>query len=338
MKKKDRYYSQTIRKSLKKILLPYNMKIEIRSEADFYGASHLIAEYNSLNTPRRSYSTWSHGVHFKDLKFAEQIDWSREWRKNNLVETNRVKKFLEGFSFKNVKAVGLPIVYVPSQNVVRHKNSVLIMLAHSLTNVKVEHELNKVIKFCKALQARGRYVCFCVHADCYKQSNITMELDKNKFDWFVGGSASDVNSLKRMRNIFEYFEVVGSNAIGSHFFYAQLFGAKFFFLEPFYNYKIKEVMKDPLYDINNGRLQYTLMQSEKSNVQKKYPDYFMGYDKALCNTPMAENMCGSNCKVDPKEIASLLGWSCINQLVFFLKSFSLRVRNKLIRSLKGIVN
>jgi hypothetical protein len=322
-------HSKNISQDTLDILLPYNQRINVRSEADFYGASHLIAEHLGLTTVPNSYSSWSHGPSIKGLKYVDHIIWNKGWLKNRLVVNRQVEQFLLENHVQKVKAVGLPITYVKSQNIKRRGKSVLFMLAHSLPNTKINHDLSGVIEHCNNLKLRGIYVCFCIHSDCHKENIVPKELDENGVDWFVGSAVNDINSLKRMRNIFEYFETVASNTMGSHFFYAQLFGAKFFFTEPFFEYKSMQFKNDPIWKDKLAALEYGINMTSKQNIKIKYPEYFLGYDKALCDTKLAEIECGVYNKISHEELACLLGWSLKDRILCTLPYYSSKLKQKL---------
>lgn len=315
MDKEKQHYSKFISKYLASILLPYNQNVTLRCEPDFYGASRLISEQLGMKNTPRSFSSWSHGVCYFDLKYPEQVIWDKSWKKSRLIANDQVKFFLTGFKFKRVKAIGLPIVYVPSHNVIRREKSVLVMLAHSLPYCEVDHDLSGLLNLCKKLKNKGCYVCICVHKDCFIKGKVTSELDQNNIDWFVGASANDVNSLKRMRNIFEHFETVASNAIGSHFYYAQLFGAKFFFIDPFFEYKPELLKNDPNYKDKAELLEHNLKEASKSVIKRKFPNYFCEHKDAICDQDLAEKECGTSHKLEPLELAQLLGWSLKGQLL-----------------------
>lgn len=331
-----RHFSYNISRDLEFFLCPYDHQINVRSEPDFYGASTLVSEYIGINSPPKSFSSWSHGVHFKDLKYPSQVDWSKGWKKSRLVANNRIKEFLEGHGVQCVEAVGLPIIYVPTSNVPRRRKSVLIMLAHSLPSTRADNDVNRFVEYALELQLQGNYVCFCVHSDCYLQNNITLELDKRNIDWFIGSSVADAYSLKRMRNVFEYFETVCSNVIGSHFFYAQLFGAKFYFSEPFHEYKAEQFRNDPLLKNDTIRLDFGIKQTTKRMLYEKYPDYISSNQNAICNRELAEEACGLSHKVEPGALANLLGWGVASQLTCPLPYYTSKLAHKLINKIQGI--
>lgn len=329
IRSESRPYSKNLPSNLIEALLSYDCKFKVRCEADFYGASHMVAEQLGMNKAPNSFSSWSHAPSIKGLKYVDHLIWNKGWLKNKLVVNSEVETFLLGNKVDKVKAVGLPITYVPTQHIVRQEKSTLIMLAHSLPNTKIDHKLMEVIDFCNELREQGNYICFCVHSDCYRDSKVLLELDENNIDWFVGSSVNDWNSLKRMRNVFEYFETVASNTMGSQFFYAQLFGAKFFFSEPYFEYRAEQFENDPVWKNKQEALEYGVKQTTKESVKKKYPEYFLGHKKAVCNRPLAEDECGVNSKVSIEELSNLLGWSFKDRIVCSLPYYVTKLKQKL---------
>lgn len=322
--------------SLKRVLLSYTDKIKIRGEADFYGGSSILASTLLKNKPVQSFSSWSHGWEIGELKYTEQIVWSYHWHLNRLVRNKKVAAFLLERGFENVYAVGLPIIYTTNQVNDRKFGSVLFMPAHSLSYIDIDPNLIEMVSQAKLLKDNGQYVCFCVHSDCVKHGKTIPLLDENSIDWFSGSSVSDINSLQRMRNVFDYFETVISNTIGSHFLYAQLFGAKFAFIEPFFEYTFAQFEKDPFCRAKPDLTKHLVEQSSLGVIKSKYPEYFRGYDNALCDQSFAEIECGIPEKVGPEELASLLGWELKNQLLCPLPFFSSKVSTKIISFMRKV--
>lgn len=330
------YFSKNLPFELQKLVLPYSDPVKIRAEPDFYGASRIISKSLGMKSVPQSFSSWSHGAPITRLKFPEQVVWNNNWLKFRLVANSEVKSFLESKGVEKLHAIGLPIIYVDNQHVIRRKDSVLLMLAHSLSYVKLERSFQQAIDFACELMRNGKYVCFCVHADCFVQSEITSLLDKNNIDWFVGASVSDTNSLARMRNIFEYFETVGSDAYGSNFLYAQLFGSKFFFMKPYFEYKLESFKNDPNWVNKKEVFVYSLNEYSEKVVKARYPRYFDGYENAFCNQEMAKIACGVPDKRQPEEVAALLGWRVKDKILCPMPYYGSKVINKIKTVIKGI--
>lgn len=330
--KNEKKCSDNLPTSLRDIIEPYSFVDNLPSEADFYGASFILARQLGLKKPPRSFSTWSHGCSDHSLRYKEQIIWANPLViKNILVSNKSVSGFLSGAGVKRVKAVGMPILYVDGVSLERQKRSVLFMPAHSLSYVDINYETDTFLDEAKKIRQLGLYVCFCIHYDCFKKGAFIKKLDREGIDWFVGAAANDINSLQRIRNVFLYFETVTSNTIGSHFYYAQLFGAKFYFLPPYFEYKAELFVDCPRWKDKSLKhvFDHNRKESNENSTRQRFPAYFRGYENALCDSEMAGRVCGVKCKVGAAHLASLLGWGMWDQVFYGLKFFLIRVVRKI---------
>jgi hypothetical protein len=132
-----------------------------------------------------------------------------------------------------------------------------------------------------------------------------------------------------MRNIFEYFEYIASNTMGSHFYYAQLFGAKFFFSTPYFEYSPSLFSKDPFWTKYPDICNVVIKAGSKAEIEKRFPEYFYGLQYAICNKSLAEAVCGTEHVRPSYEIAKLLGWSKSLQFLCPLPYFASKAINKL---------
>lgn len=328
------YFSKNLPAEIKDIIPEYEF-LNVRSEADFYGVSRIIANKLGLKNVPRSFSGWSHGVHIGQILSKAQINWMDTWNLNYLVRNLQTQERMNDLGLKNVHAVGMPILYVDNQVPSRQKKSILFMPAHSLSYVRLNQNITSLAEVAVKYRSRGYEVFFCLHRDCVADENMLKVLEDYQLDWFTGASAFDVNSLQRMRNIFEYFEYVASNKIGSHFFYAQLFGAKFFFTGGYFETDISVYKNDPLWKNNLGLLEKVIALNSESGIRERYPDYFNADPElAVCDQEMARAECGFNSMKKPKKIAHLLGWKLSYQILCPLPYYS----SKLIKKLKNKIN
>lgn len=329
------FVSKNLPLDLQKIILRYDQTRAIRVEADFYGASDMVASHLNLKTAPRSFSSWSHGWGTAELKFKEQLAWDPNWKLNRLVRNTNIAHFLQEHGVENAIAVGLPIIYVPDGGIKRKPDSILFMPAHSLSYVDIDLNLETLILEAKRLKAKGYYVCFCIHSACITHGKTIPLLNQNNLDWFAGSSVNDVNSLQRMRNIFEYFDSIASNTIGSHFVYSQLFGAKFFFTEPYFEFHPDQFLKDPFLGSRPELREYLMLQSSAEFIKRKHPSYFNGNENAVCNQDFAATECGIPDKVSSEKLALLLGWDLKHQLLSPVPFFSSKLSSKLKKLIRG---
>ncbi|WP_188420486.1 hypothetical protein [Oxalicibacterium solurbis] len=305
-----------------KAILPEIKIDKLRGEADFYGISSVIAKQLGLLKVPRSYSMWRHGWMHQPLEFVEQVIWQSGHQFKYLVATKEHANFLKTKGINNARAVGLPFVYIPDQKVHRKKNSLLLMPAHSLPYVNLSgyDDEEAMISMAISLQNEFELVCFCVHGDCVKNGRYIKRLDELQIPWFVGASASDSNSLIRLRRIFEYFDVVGSNVVGSHMVYSQYCGARFFFIEPYFTYRSDMFREDRLFREESPLKSHLLKYSSLEEVRKNFKNYFVKPHEAICDQAFSASECGADCKIPVNELRYLLGWSLGVQLLGFIRS------------------
>lgn len=306
----------------------YNLIIQPRSEPDFYGASSNIASKLGKKRPPFSYSTWSHGCQSGITLGKEQINWMGTWNLNRLVRNDDVKKFMKQHGFKNVHAVGMPINYTESLVKQRLQKSIVFMPAHSLSYVTMKQNISAMTELALKFKNQGYYVCFCVHRDCVSNGDIVSSLNELKLDWFAGSHASDAYSLQRMRNIFEYFETVLSNTMGSHFFYSQLFGAKFSFIEPYFEYNPEMFINDPFWIKHPDLCRSVIQSMSRLEIYKKFPEYF-DIENPKLDQEHANHVCGSDYVREYGDIADLLGWTIKTKILCPLPYFGSKLFYKL---------
>lgn len=314
-------FSENLPVEVRNMILSYNDLAEIRGESDFYGASRIIANQLGLKTTPKSFSSWSHGCNAGTTMYSEQIAWNKSWALHKLVRNEEVATFMTHQGFRKIEAVGMPIIYVDKLIHNRMRKSILFMPAHSLSYVKIKQDVESIIKIAKMHKSNGHYVCFCVHRDCVEHGDVISVIEDSGLDWFAGASANDINSLQRMRNIFDYFEYVGSNTMGSHFFYSQLCGAKFFFTEPYFEYKPNMFLNDPILGKNKQKRDKIINASSKKRVKEQYPSYFEGLENAKSDYELASYVCGVSSKRTSDELALLLGWGLKEQITSRAISF-----------------
>lgn len=259
--------------------------------------------------------------------------WVTDKVRYSLVGTVEAEHFLTQAGVPNVRAVGMPILYAKGDGAQRRPASVLFMPAHSLDQVAIEHDAEALIAEANQLRKMGYYVCFCVHQSCVRGTGIVAALDQAGIDWFAGASAADMNSLRRMRNVFEYFETVASNTMGSHFYYAQLFGARFFFSGPYYEYSLEQNANAPSWRGKAHILAYGREKNLEHAVRQRFPEYFHGIEAAVCNRQMAKAACGESSMLDVQTLACLLGWTTWEQLLGITRLFGYRVQAKVKRTI-----
>ena len=121
--------------------LPAQEPLQRRSEADYYGASELIASLTGRAAAPRSAASWKHGVSFeKDFAFPELLLTEGNRLTRHLVGNDWQASALRGRGYPRVHAVGVPFLYVPRSGAARLSGSLLVMPVHSLANASSSHD------------------------------------------------------------------------------------------------------------------------------------------------------------------------------------------------------
>ncbi len=321
------FNSKYLPEDLLSLLGKYSDSLSIRCEPDYYGAAWLIAQELGRSYIPRSFSKWSHGAFYYVPK---KLKWQLEKEtKNVLVANLDIKLFLESSGIKNVYAVGLPILYTKEYKIERRSNSLLLMPIHGLSYVNVMPNYEELIPHAKAAIKDGMFVCFCIYQDvALRNPAIIEELDREKIPWFFGASVSDCYSLQRMRNIFSYFEFVGSDGYGSHWWYSQLYGAKFYCIGRFNELSADNFKHDQYYIEHPDALREALHFSSRSVLLEKFPQYFGGRNLADCSLEIARSVCGVDYKVSTENISKYLGWGVYDQTVGYANHLLRRALRK----------
>lgn len=200
-----------------------------------YGFSKLLAKLCGFNITPKPFADWVHGWLWHDIPDAELLGCSKIKKHKRIIVCNdREKKSLEINNYNNVEVGGLPFAYVEKQNVQRHANSLLIMPAHSAEVEKISKKMDDYFDYMYEVKKDFDQVYVCIHyLDFHQDMHKAAEI--RGFKVIEGARPDNGNSLLRMRSIFDSFEYVTSNSIGSHMIYSLYAGCKFSFSGPIYN-------------------------------------------------------------------------------------------------------
>src|SRR5207245_4807556 len=142
---------------------------------DFYGASMAAARYCGFDDPPKTpRGYWMHGwgpkqyLEFKDpilyfgpvdLKGKDDYHWVSRKDEEALLRNN---------GYRNVRAIGLPIVYAPRKEVVRRPGSLLVMPAHSGDDSTSEWKLDEYAEEIARIRHGFSEVWICIHPSCWE--------------------------------------------------------------------------------------------------------------------------------------------------------------------------
>jgi len=328
---------QASRKQLEDIIsiLPSVQKINVKSEADYYGISHLIAKKLKLPFTPRSLVGWKHGWLIADLYYKEQITSGSNDTKF-LVPLVEHEAFLHNQGV-NAKAIGMPFVYlddVVTEKIKRINNSLLVMPPHSLPYTEHEWDEDSYAKQINDLKKQFDLIVVCLHQSCIEKRLWVDAFEKYDIPWIIGADALDKNALIRMYKIFKSFEFMTTNAIGSHVIYAAYCGCKVSIYGNYAEFSSNDYQNDPLYNQFPFLLQHNLKYSTYNSIKTTFPYLFTSPIDAKIRIRWAEEQLGKANKVSYYELAKLLGWFPHDQVMFYAYKVYTKIKNKVAQILK----
>jgi hypothetical protein len=195
---------------------------------DYYGALQVAAEYCGLSkVPARFPGSWQHGSWPPWWKIRpEVIVYNAPKTARCFVARQDEVAFLKEGGYRQVRAIGLPIIYTKPSGLQRIPNSLLVMPTHSMDSDVQVSSNEQYVREIASIKNRFGLVAACVSAPCFAKGLWTSEFAEQGIQVIRGAGIYDVNALKRMRALFDTFEYVTTDSYGSHVFYALYFGAK----------------------------------------------------------------------------------------------------------------
>lgn len=291
-------------------------------EADYYGASQLIADQLGLKLKPRSFSKWTHGwINLRPITSPEVIidtDSLLKKQKCYLVHTQDNVEMLSRHGISNGVAVGAPFIYVPHQSQIeRIPGSLLVMPSHGIEDGELSSDQRECIEQILELSKDFEVVCFCLHQHTIQTTRITQELDRYNIPWVQGAGLHDINSLNRQHVLFRAFEFMMSNSLGSQIPYAASLGCKVSLGGKFYERNRDELVNVSLYRKYPHLLDDALHCCTESYARERIPWGFPDHPaRASEKTAWALNELGHENLITPQEMARLLGWSQRDQAIF----------------------
>ena len=288
--------------------LPVIQRVKLYTEPDCYGISRMIARNLYLPFTPRSFSYWLHGWLYVDLKYIEQFGVIS--KQHYLVATKEQEYFLTENGI-NAKAVGAPYVYVKNFDqlkVTRKKRSLLVMPPHGLPYTTEKWDEEGYVKEICELKSDFDLIVACIHPSCAEKKAWVRQFESYGIQCITGAEMHDKNALVRMHRIFQHFEFMTTNCIGSHVAYAAYSGCKISIYGKFAEFSKDDLKNDVLYLTYPHVMEHNLFSSTKQTVHEKFPFLFVHPSNAVEAISWASDELGEANKLVFYKLASQLGW------------------------------
>ena len=283
------------------------------SEADYYGASLLIADKIGLSHVPFSSAGWRHGWMHVPLKYVQQLTiWGKK-DSHFLTAQEDHALFLKQHGI-DATAVGMPFIYADAlDSHIRIPNTLLVMPQHTLPYVPNVGDEEKYVQDIEKIRDDFDAVVFCIHHSCYEHGIWPSLLKKYKFPMIIGASATQTNAITRLQKIFSIFEFVTTNTIGSHLPYAAYCGVKVSIYGKYSDFSKYDFSNDPFAKANPELIDFDIKHSTEIYVRNLLPFIFCKHPKdAKESISWAAAELGVKNKKTAPELAELLGWGDLN--------------------------
>lgn len=195
-----------------------------------YGADFVIKKYLECKNPPLSRVTWAHGwapdwqLYAPEFITGTKDTFFEKHTYIHLVAKKLQENSLKNYGYKNTFSVGLPYIYSDYSDLGREGDSCLFVPCHSTFFDNAFHFQDKVIENLIKLKKEYKYVYILMHPADLKIGNYNKLL--NNYNFIIGAHWQDSNALPRIKTIFNIFENVVTNGLGSHVFYSGFLNIK----------------------------------------------------------------------------------------------------------------
>ena len=292
--------------------LPEFQPIELRGEADYYGASTEIAHAVGLATAPVASATWKHGWSIVPPTNAVAESQYQSGPKVHLTSNRSRETFLLENGYPNACAVGLPFLYAQPKVLERRGGSLLVAPFHSLPEITpaAEQKENEEVmaRYLVGLREKFSCVCACLHYSCVTSRLWIDTFEAHGIPWVVGARTDDANGLRRVKMLLSVFDVVLSNQVSSVLVYGASVGARVCVAGPLAALPpVESFAKHPHY-IKHPELLKNLALQHPDAIRERYPFLFGDPADAICHKQWASDELGVDCILPVGDIARLLGW------------------------------
>ncbi len=270
----------------------------IKSISNIYGAKIVVSEYCGLHSKEANIpGFWMHGwippyynvhpvliaLHKREVS-GFRFPWSRDTfntSDDQLVARADQEDFLSKHGYTNVKAIGLPFVYLEQPVLPRIKDSLLVVPPHG---VGWRGENNPLVKryvdYISSLKTKFSVTRLCIPVSDYITGDWWPAFQKMGIGNIVSVDRSNTRSMHRLRQILSQFEYVTTNSFGSIVAYAAFSGCKISVAGP-YDAITEELLKKSHAVLHFPELLEKVIELySESTFRSYYPELFVEPERA----------------------------------------------------------
>lgn len=278
---------------------------------DFYGALDVAAEYCGYNgIPSLPLGTWQHGVMppWQQVQ-PEVVVYGAPKHLRCFVARKDEVDYLQHAGYEDVHAIGMPICYTPATTPRRIPGSVLVMPMHVTEETQERPETDAYRQQIIQLKEHFSIVSACVSPACLSKGLWASDFEAVGIPVIAGAGLYDANALRRMRILFESFEVITTQGYGSHVFYALCFGARVAIWGPENKAIREDLLRDVVWRRYPEALDRYLSQKTESLAAGVLESFRVAPWEAVADQELGRKMVGWENRRSPEELRHLFGWT-----------------------------
>jgi|694.fasta_scaffold134168_3 hypothetical protein len=289
-----------------------NLNREINS--GHYGIEQIAKKYCGLKKSKHIIGIWQHGVflpeilHYPDQLTSHEIPLLIRKRYPFFVANQHNKDFLRANGYRNVHAIGMPIVYAKVQPKIKIRDSLLLLPDHSVEWHPQKESFEEYALFVEEIIKNFSRVTLSLHKHDYTQSNIELFKKYKNLKVILGASEWDLTSLERSANLFNSHEFACANTLNSGLIYAGFFGCKISIAGPkSHNQQILNAAIPALIDNSEllNKVNYGFAQIQEKYNFLRLPSTSLKHSKSY--VAICSDLVGFQFKKEPKELVKILG-------------------------------
>jgi hypothetical protein len=245
-----------------------------------------------------------HRTYDYDAQIREEKEQTMQW-----VSREDQAELLRRHGYRHVRAIGLPITYLPPCTVRREPGSLLVLPPHSHKNHGGEDPLaERYAEMIAALRPRFSRIVVGLHEDDWAKGQWLESFRRRGIDVFVTTDQADPNTLVRLQRILSMFEYVTTNGYGSHIAFAAYCGAKVSIYGPFAEFPLERMKTTHAVKMFPELLEPACELCAEPALRQHYPFLFVDPDRAIIRRDWAAQEVGEPSRVTPAELRRLFGW------------------------------
>lgn len=218
--------------------------------------------------------------------------------------------YLIAHGYRHIRAIGLPMVYIPEPDVQRVPNSLLVMPPHSHRNHGSDDPLaEKYADLIASYRSRFEHIWVCLHEDDLAKRQWVESFRRRGIGVFPSADQSDPQTLCRLRRILSTFEYVTTNGYGSHIAYAAYCGARVSIFGPFAEFPHSRIARTHAVKMFPNLVDVGYYLCTEEALREHYPFLFVEPDKAGVNREWGSYEVGESNRLSPHELAAAFAWN-----------------------------